>query len=81
MRRDSLKYSLARLIGHPKAPIGAVLMLHRTDVPSSSGIWYNQHLKMSTATIENMIEYARKGGCSFVSLDEMADVITNKKYI
>ena len=54
-------------------------MLHRVDTPEDNGIWFNQHLKISPETIETMVAYARKKKCSFVSLDEMAEVLESKK--
>ena len=56
-------------------------MLHRVDKPDPNGIWYNQHLKISSHTIEVMADYARKHKCRFVSLDEMADAILRKKRV
>ena len=76
-----IRNSFWRIIHHPKAPLGAVLMLHRIDAPNKSGIWYNQHLKMSPDTLAEMIGYARKHKCRFVSLDEMAEAISKKKNI
>ncbi len=78
---SSLKKKLARYLHHPQIPIGAILMLHRTDTHNKEGIWYNQHLKMSAETIEEMVKYAREKGCRFVSLEEMSNAIKRKKYI
>ena len=74
-----LKNKVARVIHYSNTPFGAVLMLHRVDRPDNNGIWYNQHLKLSPEVIEEMVSYARKRKCKFVSLDEMADAITKKK--
>ena len=76
-----IRYRLARLLHRPHIPIGAVLMLHRVDKPDAKGVWYNQHLKMSPQTIEQMADYARGRGCRFVSIDDMADAIQKKKSI
>lgn len=59
------------LLHHSQVPYGAILMLHRVDTPNKDGIWYNEHLKMSSKAIEEMAEYARKRGCEFVSIDEI----------
>lgn len=58
--------------------IGALLMLHRIDTPNPNGIWYNQHLKMSPPELEKMVMYARKHGCTFISLDELSESISKK---
>lgn len=73
--------SIRRFFGCSNAPIGAILMLHRIDIPDVGGIWYNQHLKLSPQTIEEMVDYARKHKCCFVSLDEMVDAIRKKKRV
>lgn len=70
-----IRNSVWRVIRYPKAPLGALIMLHRIDTPNECGVWYNQHLKMSPESLEEMIEYARKHKCRFVSLDEMAEAI------
>jgi peptidoglycan/xylan/chitin deacetylase (PgdA/CDA1 family) len=56
-------------------------MLHRIGIPNENGIWYNQHLRLSPRNIENMVEYARKRKCRFVSLDEMRIAIRKKKNV
>lgn len=76
-----LKRRIARLLRHPKVPIGAILMLHRIDTPHSSCIWYNQHLKISAHILKEMVDYAREQGCRFVSLDKMAEAIRKKKNV
>lgn len=50
---------------------GSILMLHRINDLDDSGLWFNQHLKLSPKSIEQMTEYAHSKGCSFVSLDEV----------
>ena len=72
---------LARIFHRPSIPIGAVLMLHRVDVPKKDGIWFNQHLKMSPSVIEEMVVYACKHGCRFVSLSELTEAIQKKKNV
>ena len=76
---NKLRRLTAHLIHHYSVPFGAILMLHRIDIPNSNGIWWNQHLRISPKTLEEMISYARKRNCKFVSLDEMADALADKK--
>lgn len=76
-----LTHTLDRLLHRPRMAIGAILMLHRVDTPDAAGIWYNQHLKMSPRTIEEMAAYAREHKCRFVSLDEMTDAIRRKRNV
>ena len=76
---QQLKYFLSRLIRHPSTPFGAILMLHKVDKPDAGGIWYNQHLKLSPDTLEEMVNYARSFKCRFVSLDEMAEALASKR--
>lgn len=75
------RLGLARLFHRPSIAVGAVLMLHRVGVTKKDGIWYNQHLKMSPATIERMVDYARCKKCRFVSLDEMVEAIRRKRNV
>lgn len=56
---------------HYRQPLGGIIMLHRVDSPKQEGVWYNQHLKIGTNTISNMVEYARNKGCEFVTLEEL----------
>ncbi len=76
---NKFRRTAGRLIHHQSVPFGAILMLHRVDSPDNNGIWWNQHLRISPKTLEEMISYARKRNCKFVSLDEMADALTDKK--
>ena len=82
-KHQFLKFRMmaARLIRHPKVPFGAILMLHRINVPNTNGIWYNQHLKLSPQTFREMVKYAREQKCKFVSMDEMAEAIRRKKKV
>lgn len=65
----------------PTTPIGAILMLHRVDVPDPKGIWYNQHLKLSPSTIEDLVNYARNKRCKFVSMAELTDALVRRKSV
>lgn len=76
-----LPRTVKRLLHHPRAPIGAILMLHRVDTPDAEGIWYNQHLKMSPRTIGEMVDEARRHNCQFVTLDELADAVQQKRNV
>lgn len=77
----SIYKDIARLFHQRNVPIGGILMLHRVDTPDSEGIWYNQHLKLSPHTIAEMVEYARKHDCHFVSIDMMMEAIKKKKKV
>lgn len=74
-----LRRKVALCIHRPLVPIGAVLMLHRIDEPDVNGIKYNQHLKMSSRAVEEMVQYARNMNFRFVSLDELAETLYEKK--
>lgn len=78
---DNINSFLLRIFHTSSISIGGILMLHRVDLPDVNGIWYNQHLKMSPATIEKMVDYARCQKCRFVSLDEMVEAIRKKKNV
>jgi len=71
----------ARRWHRPYVPFGSVLMLHRIDNLDGNGIWYNQHLRMSPTIVKEMVGYARKHKCRFVSLDEMEEAIRKKKNV
>lgn len=73
--REKIRYIIRSKNKH----IGAVLMLHRVDMPDREGIWLNQHLKMSPDSLIEMIEYAQKHKCRFVSLDELCEAISRGK--
>lgn len=74
--------SIVNLITMPKfirRPFGAILMLHRIDDISHERIWYNEHLKVSTEFLEQYIRYAQNMGFTFISLDELCEIIRLKK--
>ena len=74
-----LKKRIKRYI-HPELyPWGAILMLHRVDTIDSDRLWYNEHLKLSPAFLDDTLTKLHKKGFSFVSLDELAEIITQKK--
>jgi len=72
---------ILRLMHCDNIPIGGILMLHRVDILDKTGIWYNQHLKVSPSTIEEMADYAKRHNCHFVSLEEMEKAIRKKKNV
>lgn len=71
--------TVRHLTHHHNTTFGAILMLHRVDTPNPDGIWYNQHLKMSSKAINEMANYARQNKCKFVSIDEMVEAIHKEK--
>ena len=75
----ALKSGLARYLCMPAVSFGGILMLHRVDYPNPQGIRCNQHLKMSPESFEDLVKYARSKRCSFVSMDEIHDIIVRKK--
>ncbi|GHT90452.1 polysaccharide deacetylase [Alphaproteobacteria bacterium] len=54
-------------------------MLHRIDYIDPARIYYNEHLKISPDYLEDLLKYAKSLGCSFVSLDELQEIITKRK--
>lgn len=74
-----LKKSIKRYV-HPELyPWGAILMLHRVDNIDPNRLWYNEHLKLSPAFLDDTLTKIHKQGFSFVSLDELAEIIIKKK--
>ena len=81
MRRQlrQLKKSIKRYI-HPELyPWGAILMLHRVGIIDPDRLWYNEHLKLSPSFLDDTLTKLHKQGFSFVSLDELAEIITKKR--
>lgn len=69
-----------RRILHPQRyPWGAILMFHRIDNIDHEKLWYNEHLKVSPEFLENFIRCSQKRHLSFVSLDEMSELIRSGK--
>ena len=69
-----------RRLFHPSLyPWGAILMLHRIDTINPDRLWYNEHLKVSPDYLNGFLTYAKRKGFSFVSLDELVDIISKKK--
>ncbi len=55
--------------------IGSILMLHRVAPIDKNRLWYNEHLKVSPVFLDNFISTLKKGGFTFVSIDEITDEI------
>lgn len=61
-----------------KGALGVVLMLHRVAEYDKLRLIPNEDLKVSPAFLQRTIEKYRKAGFSFISLDEVCDVVTGK---
>ena len=69
-----------RRLFHPSLyPWGAILILHRVDTINPDRLWYNEHLKVSPDYLDRFLTSAKRKGFSFVSLDELVDIISKKK--
>ena len=60
----------------PDKSIGSVLLLHRVNNIDPDRLWYNEHLKISAEFLEGLIKNLSKEKYSFVSIDELYDVLT-----
>lgn len=70
-----------RRLLHPSLyPYGAILMLHRIDAINPDRLWYNEHLKLSPEFLDRFLTYAKRKGFSFVSLDDIVDILSKKKH-
>lgn len=71
-----------RRLLHPSLyPWGAILMLHRVDVINPDRLWYNEHLKITPDYLDGFLTYAKRKGFSFVSIDELVDILSKKKRV
>lgn len=71
-----------RRLFHPSLyPWGAILILHRVDTINPDRLWYNEHLKVSPDYLDRFLTSAKRKGFSFVSLDELVDIISKKKRV
>ena len=61
--------------------LGVVMMLHRVTKYDKSKLKPNEDLKVSPTFLQKAIEKYRKAGFTFLSLDEVYDVITGKTNI
>ena len=64
-----------------KGTIGVVLMLHRVAEYDKGRLVPNEDLKVSPSFLQRTIDKYRKAGFSFLSLDNVYDVITGKNKI
>lgn len=64
---------------HFLPPEGAVLMFHHVSEADPDGIESNQHLKVSASFLEELCVWYRKKGFSFLSMDEVTDLLQKKK--
>ena len=76
-----LKKSIKRYIHSELYPWGAILMLHRVDIIDTDRLWYNEHLKLTPAFLDDTLSKLHKQGFSFVSLDELAEIIKKKRRV
>lgn len=72
---------LYRQYGKGKDAIGVVFMLHRVCERINGHLPNNEYLKVSPKFLEKVILKYRKAGFSFLSLDQLYDVISNNKKI
>lgn len=61
--------------------LGIVLMLHRVSEHDKSRLIPNEDLKVSPTFLQKTIDKYRKAGFSFLSLDEVYDVLTERTII
>ena len=70
-----------RQYGKGKNAKGVVFMLHRVSERINGHIPYNEHLKISPEFLEKVIVKYKNEGFSFLSLDQLYDVIAGKSSI
>lgn len=75
-----LRREIRRLFHPSLYPWGAILMLHRVDTITPYRLWYNEHLKIPPNYLDGFLTYAKRKGFSFVSLDELVDILSKKKH-
>ena len=73
--------SLYRHYGKGKNAKGVVLMLHRVSERIDGHLPNNEHLKISTDFLEKAIVKYKKAGFSFLSLDQLYEIISGKSSI
>jgi peptidoglycan/xylan/chitin deacetylase (PgdA/CDA1 family) len=59
--------------------IGAILMLHRVAPFEKDRLSPNENMKVSPEFLEIFIELSRKKGYTFISLDELYEILTKRK--
>ena len=70
-----------RQYGKGKNAKGVVFMLHRVSERINGHLPNNEHLKISSDFLEKVIVKYKDAGFSFLSLDQLYDVITGKSNI
>ena len=58
---------------------GAILMFHHIAPVNRKKIRYNDHLKVSPEYLDLSLARLKKGGFSFIPMDEMADLLEKRK--
>ena len=71
--------SISRKEWQKKGGLGLVYMLHHVSAKNPKGIPTNEDLKVSPQFLEEMIIKYKKQGFSFVSLDELSEIIASEK--
>ena len=79
--RYPLLNHLYRQYGKGKKANGVVFMLHRVSKRTDGHLPNNEHLKVSPEFLEKVIVKYQKAGFSFLSLDQLYDVISGKSII
>lgn len=59
--------------------IGAILMLHRVALSEKDRLSPNENMKVSPEFLETFIELSRRKGYTFISLDELYEILTKRK--
>lgn len=70
-----------RRYGKGKKANGVVFMLHGVSERIDGHLPNNEHLKVSPSFLENVIVKYKKAGFTFLSLDQLYDIISEKKDI
>ena len=70
-----------RQYGKGKKSKGVVLMLHRVSERTDGHLPNNEHLKVSPKFLEKVILKYQKAGFSFLSLDQLYDILSGKSDI
>ena len=80
MKKFILNNPLLMYIFQKLFPVsGAILMFHRVRELKKRAICYNDHLSVSPDFFDTLLMSAKKAGYSFVSLDELVELIEKKK--
>lgn len=77
--KEHLVFTKRHIQAWMNRPLAGILMFHRINVLDKNKIPANEHLKVSPEYLDNFIVKAKAKGFSFVSLDELADILSSKK--